>query len=79
MHDLNIPQDVLFCICEELANLQDFGTLFNCARTGSALAGIALGRLYQIRKLTSLTISFPSLNTVECFHLLLDVLGVQEH
>ncbi|TVY49872.1 hypothetical protein LOCC1_G000186 [Lachnellula occidentalis] len=42
MHDRNLPQDVLFCICEELANLQDFGTLFNFSKQRNMVAKWAL-------------------------------------
>ncbi|TVY81543.1 hypothetical protein LSUE1_G001881 [Lachnellula suecica] len=47
-----LPGDVLLCICEELSNQQEFGTLFNCATTGKSLAGIALGWLYKIHHLS---------------------------
>ncbi|KAE8447387.1 hypothetical protein EG329_010801 [Mollisiaceae sp. DMI_Dod_QoI] len=45
---LELPTDFFYLVCEELANRQDFGTLFNCALSGKFLVGPALLWLYRI-------------------------------
>lgn len=44
---LELPADFYYLVCEELANRQDFGTLFNCALSGKILVGSALLWLYR--------------------------------
>ncbi len=43
----DLPADVLFLICEELAIRQDFGTLFNCAVSSKSLVTPALLWVYR--------------------------------
>lgn len=44
---LELPSDFYYMVCEELANRQDFGTLFNCALSSKVLVGPALLWLYR--------------------------------
>ncbi|KUJ11759.1 uncharacterized protein LY89DRAFT_654533 [Mollisia scopiformis] len=44
---LELPTDFYHMVCEELANRQEFGTLFNCALSGKILVGPALLWLYS--------------------------------
>ena len=43
----DLPADVLYLVCEELANRQDFGTLFNCAVSSKSLVTPALLWMYR--------------------------------
>jgi hypothetical protein len=43
----SLPDDILHVLCEELANLQQFDTLFNCACASRVLAVPALTNLYR--------------------------------
>lgn len=45
-----LPDDILHLLCEELANQEQFDTLFNCACTSRALAVPALTHLYKYLK-----------------------------
>ena len=49
-----LPDDVLHLLCEELANQEQFDTLFNCACASRALAVPALTYLYKYVALGSL-------------------------
>jgi hypothetical protein len=51
----DLPADVLYLVCEELANRQDFGTLFNCAMSSKSLAIPALLWMYRYDLETFLT------------------------
>ena len=42
-----LPDDILHVLCEELANLRQFDTLFNCACASRVLAVPALTNLYR--------------------------------
>jgi hypothetical protein len=42
-----LPDDILHLLCEELANQEQFDTLFNCASASRALAIPALTHLYR--------------------------------
>ena len=42
-----LPDDILHLLCEELANQEQFDTLFNCACASRALAVPALTHLYK--------------------------------
>lgn len=42
-----LPDDILHLLCEELANQEQFDTLFNCACASRALAIPALTHLYK--------------------------------
>ena len=42
-----LPDDILHVLCEELANLRQFDTLFNCACASRVLAVPALTHLYR--------------------------------
>ncbi|KAF2633936.1 hypothetical protein BU25DRAFT_453642 [Macroventuria anomochaeta] len=42
-----LPDDILHVLCEELANLRQFDTLFNCACASRVLAAPALTNLYR--------------------------------
>ncbi|KAH8821567.1 hypothetical protein F5884DRAFT_93422 [Xylogone sp. PMI_703] len=48
MMDLSLPADILLLMCEELARLGDFDTLFHCALASKHLVGPALLWLYRI-------------------------------
>jgi hypothetical protein len=43
----DLPTDILYLVCEELANRQDFGTLFNCAVSSKSLVTPALLWMYR--------------------------------
>lgn len=49
-----LPDDILHLLCEELANQEQFDTLFNCACASRALAVPALTHLYKYVALASL-------------------------
>ena len=42
-----LPDDILHVLCEELANLRQFDTLFNCACASRVLAVPALTNMYR--------------------------------
>jgi hypothetical protein len=42
-----LPDDILHVLCEELANQEQFDTLFNCACSSRVLAVPALTHLYR--------------------------------
>jgi len=44
---VELPEDILYLICDELANQQEFGTLFSCCTTGKQFAGAAFRSLYR--------------------------------
>jgi hypothetical protein len=48
-----LPDDILHLLCEELANQEQFDTLFNCACASRALAVPALTHLYKYVALVS--------------------------
>lgn len=45
-----LPDDILHVLCEELANLRQFDTLFNCACASRVLAVPALTNMYRYVK-----------------------------
>ncbi|KAA8615465.1 hypothetical protein PtrSN002B_001560 [Pyrenophora tritici-repentis] len=47
MSQPTLPDDILHLLCEELANQEQFDTLFNCACSSRALAVPALTHLYK--------------------------------
>lgn len=49
-----LPDDILHLLCEELANQEQFDTLFNCACASRALAVPALTHLYKYVAVASL-------------------------
>jgi hypothetical protein len=47
MAQQTLPDDILHLLCDELANLEQFDTLFNCACSSRTLAVPALTHLYR--------------------------------
>lgn len=42
-----LPGDILYLICDELANQQQFGALFSCCTASKQFAGAAFRSLYR--------------------------------
>lgn len=42
-----LPEDILYLVCSELSEQDDFPTLFSCALAGKQLAPSALTGLYR--------------------------------
>lgn len=49
---LDVPEDVLYVLCDRLAEAKDFDTLFQCALTGKRFAVPALTTLYRYISIT---------------------------
>jgi hypothetical protein len=59
-----LPDDVLHVLCEELANQEQFDTLFNCACSSRVLAVPALTHLYRYATID--LVPKPAPNTDTC-------------
>lgn len=60
-----LPDDILHLLCEELANQEQFDTLFNCACASRALAVPALTHLYKYLKPVWPSRSLPFADALE--------------
>ena len=58
-----LPDDILHVLCEELANLRQFDTLFNCACASRVLAVPALTNLYRCAEWNPLVYSILIIRT----------------
>ena len=63
----SLPDDILHVLCEELANQEQFDTLFNCACASRKLAAPALTHLYRYVAYALLSQAFKSISVDICF------------
>ena len=64
-----LPDDILHLLCEQLADHEQFDTLFNCANASRALAVPALTHLYRyvLHATNMLYYSRPEPNLIDTF------------